>query len=191
MAVDAPNGLSRTLGAGLRWAKRARTALLKRLSAGRKTGNFVFEYRGDHELPPVPFEEATTDHVARIFENWDGAGAMLSSVREALDEGARCFFVSDNEGRAICYLLARSGRQRGDWFIELHESDAVLLSIVTHNAARGQRLAGRLAAGVAERYVARGGRAFLDCAIWNVSAHKAFRAAGFEQIRPEPFPPLD
>lgn len=176
--------------AALRFAKRARTALLKRLKGNSGAGNFVFEYRGEHALPPVPMTEVQSDFAA-LFGTWDGGADIAGAVQEAVADGAHCYAALGEDGTAICYLLARTGKSLDNWFIELEPGDAVLYSIVTHVGARGQRLAGRLAAQVAEDYLARGHRAFLDCAVWNVSAHKAFEAAGFVRLRPEPFPPID
>lgn len=179
-----------SFGAATRFAKRVRTALLKRLKGRDQSGNFVFEFRGAHGQPPVTMREVS-DGLSTMFARWEGGTTIAATIRDAARDGAKSYVAQSESGDAICYLLVQTGASLDSWFIPLDDGDAVLYSIVTHPSARGQRLAGRLAVQVAELYVEAGNRALLDCAVWNISAHKAFEAAGFVRLREEPYPPLD
>ncbi|MGB3808232.1 MAG: GNAT family N-acetyltransferase [Erythrobacter sp.] len=159
------------------------------MKRGRNAGNYVFVFRGDTDLAPVNVQQLRSD-LNGWFRAWKDRNAVVALVQAKMAEGCQCFAITDDDDKVLCYLLARTGATIDEWFIDLEADDAVLFSVVTHPGARGERLAGRLTASVARRYVANGGRALLDCAVWNVSAHKAFEAAGFELLRPEPFPPL-
>lgn len=171
--------------------KRLRVAFAKRLSARRNDGNLVFQYQLARSLEPLAMQRLKSPEPSH-FAHWRRAPAIISVLDEAIDKGAQCFASFGSDGSVASYLLTKTGAQLGNWYVPLTADDTVIYDVNTHPSARGERLAARLTQAVAEHAAQeRGGRVFLDCAVWNVSAHRAFEAAGFARVRPEPFKPVE
>ena len=165
--------------------KRVRTALLKRYRAGRDEGNIVFKYVGHTTLELVNAIQIDGGS-EEIFRDWSHRDRLEKQVADETAGGAKCYIVSDDSGGALCYLLTKQAHQLDQWYVELKPDDVVIFSVETALAARGQRLAGRLAASVAQQEQAQQPDTYLDCAVWNLSAHRAFETAGFQYIDSEP-----
>lgn len=169
--------------------KRLRVTFLKRLRPGRDSGNVVFEYRGGTALS-VPAYRKLTAVTAANFACWRRGEEIAKAIGLQVDQGADCFAVLDPADQVQCFLLTKAGDRLEQWFFELSEREVVIFSVNTHVSRRGERLAGRLSAAVADMLTGQGRRVLLDCKTWNVSARRAFLAAGFAPVRDEPFPAL-
>lgn len=169
--------------------KRIRTALYKKAAIHKKHGNFVFIYKHNNSLKKVNYQNIN-NNFSKHFDGWTKKQDIINLIEKEVSENNNCYACLDAKGTIESYLLKKNAADISDWFIDLPKNDVVLYSIVTHPKARGRRLAGRLAASVAKDCNNEGSNVYLDCASWNISAHRAFETAGFIKLQNEVFPEL-
>lgn len=102
-----------------------------------------------------------------------------------LEKGGQMSYIVD-KGKVAAFGLHGYIEE---WHVEIGREDEVIYSVVTARGSMGRGLAGRLCAQIASRVRENGGVAWLDCAVWNTRAHRAFQKAGFVQFGRETYAP--
>lgn len=163
------------------------TALRKKVAKFASPKSYVFEYRGGGNVGAELQVTQIENPALHSFANWKDGVSFAAYIEAESSHGLECFGILDDNDQVISFLFTKPGHRLGNWFFSLGDRDFVIFAVNTHPSARGKRLAGKLTAFVADAISSDGSRVFLDCATWNVSAHKAFETAGFEKVREAPF----
>jgi len=169
----------RRSGPGL-FLNRAFWALKRRAARGGAREHIIFRWEPAADRSGFPAGEIVTVRDPAQLADVRGLERVCDPAfaRSELLNGALIEMVP---GEGSPDAVAFHGVPRA-WYVPLGPRDEVVYAVVTAPRAWGRGYAGMLAAGIARKVAARGGTAYLDCAAWNVRAHRAFERAGFRRV---------
>lgn len=162
----------------------------RRLATAEQRQHIVFRHSG-HFDPPLGC--SVDDGIVTVTKpeelaQFSGLESIcdLETARGALLDGD-AIRIRAQGGHALA--LAFEGH-RDPWFVPLQSADRVIYSVVTAREAMKQGLGGMIVRRIARDTAAKGGTAWLDCAVWNTRAHGAFMRAGFVRHDDRTYAPL-
>ena len=161
-----------------------------------KPKHVVFSFEGEmrpSHRPDVRVDRyASEDEVASEFiETIRGrqGDRGLATLRAEFGRGSVLWVGWCGDSPAT-FLWTRRGDGFNRWFVSLESNDIVTFAMVTLPAHRGKGLAPFMMKHVIHAERGPGGRAMIDCAVWNKPSIRAISKAGYRPIAMmKPLPP--
>ena len=137
------------------------------------------ERYGRVELIPDQIYRARCDAVGATAAN--SVERYIESIAVEMRHGATYWVGYLNDGVAGI-VMSRSGIHFRRWFVPLNQEDLVLFSAETFPAFRGRGVHPAMLLYIIAQELRPGGRAYIDCKIYNSSAKRTYQKVGFRKI---------
>jgi len=172
---------------------RLKTAML---TAGKhSSGHYLYKFDDrsglQGQLPPssgIRRIDAASLVEAGLFGGWANPPSVAEAIRNEMERGAS-LWLFELDGNCEVHLLSIPAATVGRWYISLSGDAAILYSVNAHERVRGKGYTPGFVREVSRRLGA-SGDVYLDCKVWNLSAHRSFEKAGYRRIDDTIYPAL-
>lgn len=177
-AIEAKSGL----------AEKIRRRLVRYYRKWFKSRNHIFMHRGPFAVFAGPacdfFSYDKFDDIPKpvldVFERNDGKKSLEIDRQEMGQAAVMWLAFFDSKPAGI--LFTRRGRDFKKWFVDLAEQDIVLFRMHTYPEFRGRGIAPALMSYAMSQSLGEGGRAYIDCSVFNSSSRRSIEKAGFSLV---------
>lgn len=158
---------------------------------------FVYERKADSEEVAMESQARTTKfedlQIARYTTLQDIPDYQLSELTVYRGEKAMRSLEVELDTRTVLWLCringrfagmqrSRFGRDIAFWYVPLREQDLVIYATGTSEELRGRGVASTIMRHIVSHDLEIGGRAYIDCEIWNIASIRSIEKAGFKRI---------
>ena len=131
----------------------------------------VLRFDSPDQLPQSMLEELVAGDTS----------TFASRMNEEFSEGG-VLWIARIDRRVAGYQWSRNGKLVENWHFDLDDRDTVIYSTVTLHEFRGRGVARAVMGAICRDEVASGGRACVDCMVWNTPAVRFIQRTGFTKV---------